>query len=211
MTSFHEVQFPTDVSFGSRGGPEFSTDVISQLSGFEKRNINWSESRARFDASFGVRTLEQLSALIAFFRARQGRAYGFRYKDWSDYKSCDLDETVSAIDVTLGVGDTNQDTQFQLVKDYVSGGTTYTRTIKKPVDGTVRVALNGSEVFSPATWSVDTTTGILTFVSPPGVGAVVTAGFEFDVPARFDIDTLSTSFDTHKVYSASVPIVEIRV
>ena len=73
MPSFHEVQFPCDISYGSSGGPEFSTDVVITHSGYEQRNINWSEARARYNVTHGVKTQSQLDVLIAFFRARCGR------------------------------------------------------------------------------------------------------------------------------------------
>lgn len=85
MTGFHDVRFPDAVARGATGGPEFSTDIIAVASGFEQRNVNWSAARARYDISTGIRTREQMAEVIAFFRARKGRAYGFRFRDWNDF------------------------------------------------------------------------------------------------------------------------------
>src|SRR5579885_2818058 len=131
--AFIEVQFPTDISYGSSGGPEYSTDIVETLGGYEQRNANWSSARAVYNVAHGVKTQAQLDALIAFFRARGGRADGFRFKDWTDYQA-------SAQNIGTGDGNTKA---FQLVKLYASGSVTATRTIAKPVAGTVAVYLNG--------------------------------------------------------------------
>jgi len=209
--SFHEVRLPEDISYGSSGGPIWSTDVLTFSSGFEKRNINWSAPKRRYNIAYGVRSEEQMEALLAFFLTRQGRAYGFRFKDWTDYKSVAPNATITPTDQNIGTGNASTVT-FQLRKAYTSGGVTHYRDIKKPVTGTVRIALAGGEVFSPGSWSVNTTTGVITFTSPPGSGVAITAGYEFDVPCRFDADELPQSLDSYGIGSASnVPIVEIRV
>lgn len=84
--AFHEIRFPDDISYGSNGGPEFSTDIIITQGGFEQRNSNWANARAKYNVAHGVKTETQLAELIAFFRARKGRAHGFRFKDWTDYQ-----------------------------------------------------------------------------------------------------------------------------
>lgn len=198
--AFVDVQFPTDISYGSAGGPEYATDVVASASGFEQRNVNWSEARARYNVAHGVKTKAQLDALIAFFRARKGRAHGFRFKDWTDYQ-------VSG--EALGTGDGTR-TQFQLVKHYASGSVTETRTITKPVSGTVLIYKNA--VLQSSGVSVDATTGVVTFTTAPAAGVVVTATFEFDVPVRFDTDKLSASLDAYGIHSwLDIPLVEVRV
>lgn len=198
--SFVEVRFPEAISYGSSGGPEYSTEVVATAGGHEQRNVNWQSARARYNVAHGVKTQSQLDSLIAFFRARKGRAHGFRFKDWSDYR---------ASAQALGTGNGATPT-FQLVKKYTNGNVTETRTVTKPVTGTVSVYLNA--VLQASGWSVNTATGVVTFSSAPGSGVAVTADFEFDVPARFDTDRLSTVLDAYGVYSVlDVPIVEIRV
>src|ERR1700760_1076047 len=96
MTAFVEVQFPPEISYGSKGGPVFSTDIVSTFSGHEQRNINWQEARARYDVSSGIKTYQQGEGLIVFLRARRAGAIGFRYKDWSDYR---------AVNQPIGKGD----------------------------------------------------------------------------------------------------------
>jgi uncharacterized protein (TIGR02217 family) len=198
--SFVEIQFPADISYGSSGGPTFSTDVIEAFSGFEQRNINWSAARARYNVAHGVKTQSQLDELIAFFRARQGKAIGFRFKDWTDYQ---------ATTETLGTGDgvTNE---FQLVKRYASGGATELRAITKPVSGTVQVFRNAALVSSGV--SVNTATGKVTFAAPPATGVVITSSFQFDVPVRFDTDRLAATLESYGVNSwLDIPLVEVRV
>ncbi len=197
---FVETQFPTDISYGSSGGPEYATDVVIASSGYEQRNVNWVEARARYNVAHGVKTKTQLDALIAFFRARKGRAYGFRFKDWTDYQ---------ATGESLGTGN-GVKTQFQLIKNYVSGAVTETRTITKPVSGSVQVYKNA--VLQSSGVSVDTTTGVVTFTTAPASGVVVTASYQFDVPVRFDADRLSASLDAYGIHSwLDIPLVEVRV
>ena len=198
--SFHETQFPTDISYGSTGGPSFHTTIVELGSGFEQRNVDWAQARARYNVAWGVKSDTQLEALIQFFYARKGRAYGFRYKDWSDY---------DATDVEIGVGDASED-QFQLIKKYTSGAVTYSRNIFKPVSGTVKIYLDDIEQGSG--WTVDTTTGVIDFTSPPGNSVRIDADFEFDVPVRFDVDHLSLSLDEYGINSAlDIRLVELRI
>jgi uncharacterized protein (TIGR02217 family) len=209
MTDFHDVRFPDDISFGSVGGIEFSTTVITAQSGFEQRNINWEQARARYNVAYGVRTPAQLETLIAFFRARRGRAYAFRFKDWSDFQSCPVEGTILPTDQDLGVGNGVR-TTFPLQKTYLSGGISFVRPITRPVAGTVRVALLATELTTG--WSVNLLTGIITFATPPAAGVPVRAGFAFDVPVRFDVDTLQTSLDAYGIGSAQrVGLIEVRV
>jgi len=206
--AFHEVRFPDNISRGARGGPERRTQIVELASGDEERNASWANSRRRYDVAYGIRRADDLAAVVAFFEARNGRLYGFRFKDWADYKSCLPSQTPAPTDQVIGTGD-GATTAFQLVKAYASGGQTWTRTIAKPVAGTVRIALSGAEQSSG--WTVDTTTGLVTFATAPSAGVSVTAGFEFDVPVRFDTDTLDVTLDIEHLGSiTSIPLLEIR-
>lgn len=206
--AFHETRFPDNISRGARGGPERRTQIVELASGDEERNASWADSRRRYDVAYGIRKADDLAAVIAFFEARGGRLYGFRFKDWSDYKSALPSVAISRNDQSLGTG-TGAATQFQLVKRYTSGAQTWTRTITKPVAGTVLVALNG--VNQPTGWTVDTTTGIITFTVAPGIGIAVTAGFEFDVPVRFDSEAMDVTLDFERLGSiTSIPLIEVR-
>jgi len=206
--AFHEVRFPDDISRGARGGPERRTQIVELASGDEERNASWANSRRRYDVAYGIRRADDLAAVVAFFEARNGRLNGFRFKDWADWKSCLPSGTPAATDQGIGTGD-GATTDFQLVKTYASGSQTWTRAITKPVDGTVKVAIDGVEQTSG--WSVDTTTGIVSFTTAPAAGAAITAGFAFDVPVRFDTDTLDVTLDIERLGSiTSIPLLEIR-
>jgi uncharacterized protein (TIGR02217 family) len=200
MTGFAEVQFPPDISYGSSGGPEYTTDIVISSSGHEQRNVQWSQARLRYNVAKGVKSKEQLATLIAFFRARKGRAYGFRFKDWSDY---------SAASEVLGTGNGTA-TSFQLVKRYISGSVQETRPITKPVAGTVKVYKGG--VLQNSGVSVNMATGLVTFTVAPLGGVMISADFEFDVPVRFDTDRLAAGLDSYGTHSwADIPLVEVRV
>lgn len=208
--AFHEVRFPAALSFGSSGGPERRTEIVTLANGWEERNSPWEASRRRYDAGLGMRSLDDIDVLIAFFEARRGRLHGFRWKDWGDWRSCAPSASVSSNDQWIGTGDGALAT-FRLRKNYVSGEQTWVRDIAKPVDGTVCVAVDGVELIEGVEWSVDETTGVVTFTTPPGPGAGVTAGYEYDVPVRFDTDRLDVSYSGFVAGEVpSVPVVEIR-
>jgi len=199
MAGFHEVQFPPDISYGASGGPGYSTTVVTTVSGHERRNANWADARGKWNVAHGLKKRDQVAALIAFFRARKGRAYGFRFKDWTDYQ---------AFAQVLGVGDGANKT-FQLVRHYASGGAVETRVIAKPVPGSVKIYRDG--VGAVSGWSVNTATGLVTFTTAPASGVQVTADFEFDVPVRFDSDQMDLRLETYQLGSwGQISVLEIR-
>jgi uncharacterized protein (TIGR02217 family) len=209
--NFHEVRFPANLSFGSVGGPERLTEIVTLANGFEERNTPWEHSRRRYDAGVGLRSLDDVEELIAFFEARRGQLFGFRWKDWADYKSGAASKSVSAEDQLIGQGDGVTRT-FKLTKLYASGGMSYVRPILKPVAGTVRVLIAGDPKVESIDWTVDTASGAITFVDAPDVGVAVTAGFEFDVPVRFDTDRIQTSVASFQAGDVpNVPVVEVRI
>ena len=200
MTGFHEVRFPEGIARGATGGPGYDTTIVSTVAGYERRNANWAQARGRWDVGSGLKRREDLLTLIAFFRARQGRAYGFRFKDWTDF---------TATNVTLGSGD-GANKVFQLVKRYASGGVEVVRSVTKPVIGSLMVYRDG--VVVGAGVSLDSALGLVTFGTAPAPGAVISAAFEFDVPVRFDTDQMGVSLDAYDRGSwPEIPIVEIRL
>lgn len=209
--SFHEVRFPASLSFGAIGGPERRTEIVTLANGFEERNTPWAHSRRRYDAGLGLRSLDDVAALVAFFEARQGQLYGFRWKDWADYKSCASSADPTCFDQLIGMGD-EATAVWPLLKDYPSGGDCYQRPIAKPVAGTVLVAVGGTAMQEGVHYSVDTANGSVIFDQPPDMGAEIQAGFEFDVPARFDTDRIQTSVASFRAGDVpNVPVVEVRV
>jgi uncharacterized protein (TIGR02217 family) len=210
--AFHEVRFPPGISQGATGGPERRTEIVTLGSGFEERNSRWADSRRFYNAGYGVRSIDDLHEVIAFFEERRGRLHGFRWKDWADYKSCAPGRNPSPFDQLLGTGD-GVDATWQLVKVYGADYAPWTRTIAKPVPGSVRVAVNGVEK-APGTFTVNAATGVITFdpAHIPASGHEIRAGFEFDVPARFDSDRLDLNLNSFRAGAIpSIPIVEIRL
>lgn len=207
--AFDDIRFPTTISRGASGGPERRTEIVTTASGREERNSRWADSRRRYNAGFGVKSLNDVHNVLRFFEERRGRLHGFRWKDHADWKSCPPQNAVSPLDQAIGTG-TGSTAAFQLVKRYGSGLRDYVRTITRPVAGTVRVAVNGVET---AQFTANAATGVVTFNagSIPAVGAAVTAGFEFDVPARFDTDNLAINLASFAAGDIpEIPVVEIR-
>lgn len=208
---FHEVRFPANMGFGSTGGPQRRTEIVTLANGFEERNAPWSQSLHRYDAGMGLRNLDDVQALIAFFEARGGQLYGFRWKDWADFKSCAPSAEPGPLDQRIGTGDGGA-RDFQLGKTYASGGAQYHRVIAKPVAGTVRVAVADVPLRESVGFTVDETTGVVTLAEAPAAGVPVTAGFAFDVPVRFDTDRIEISVSNFQAgHVPHVPVVEVRL
>jgi uncharacterized protein (TIGR02217 family) len=197
--SFHEISLPARLAFGSTGGVERRTEVVTLASGFERRSTPWAEGRRRWLIGANLRSLADMAELVAFFEARAGRLFGFRFRDFMDFRSCAPGAEPAPTDQAIGTGD-GETTAFQLAKGE--------RVIRKPVPGSLVVAVDGVVVAA----EVDATTGVVTLAEAPAEGAAVTAGFLFDVPVRFDADRIDVtleSFDAGRM--AAVPLVEIRV
>lgn len=211
--AFHDIRFPTSLSRGAQGGPERRTDIVTLGSGFEERNSRWADSRRAYNAGYGIKSLDDLHAVIAFFEERRGRLHGFRWRDHTDWKSCPPERTPSATDQAIGTGDGTQ-TIFHLVKTYGSAFAPWTRTIAKPVPGTVLIAVAGTWRTAGTHYTLEDGNGRVTFLPGhlPPAGAAVTAGFEFDVPVRFDTDKLEIDIQGVRHGAIpSIPIVEIRL
>lgn len=210
--AFHDIRFPTTISRASSGGPERRTEIVVLGSGAEERNTRWADSRRSYNAGYGVKSLDDLHAVVAFFEERRGRLHGFRWRDPLDFKSCAPERTPSPLDQTLGIGDGVR-TDFDLVKTYGSAHAPYRRRITKPIRNSVIVAVDG--IIEPSeTHTVDHATGTVTFLAghAPHASAVVSSGFLFDVPVRFDTDKLDVNLSGFASGAIpSIPLVEIRI
>lgn len=207
--AFDDVRFPVAISLGSTGGPERRTDVVMTASGREERNARWANSRRKYNAGYGIRSLDDIQAVVSFFEERQGRLYAFRFKDHADFKSCKASARVAATDQQIGIGD-GTTASFQLSKTYGQSARAYVRAIVAPVGSSVLVAVNG---VPSSNFTVNTATGILTFTagSIPSSGAVITAGFEFDVPVRFDTDDLTINISHFQGGEIPrIPLIEVK-
>jgi uncharacterized protein (TIGR02217 family) len=212
MTAFHEILFPLDIALRSAGGPQRRTDVVTLGSGSEERNARWAHSRRRFDAGYGIKTFAALSQVLAFFEERRGRLFGFRWRDRLDHSSAAPRAAITPIDQIVGTGDGTK-TAFQLCKTYGALYLPYQRPIAKPVPHSVRVAVAETEMQEGTHFSVDATTGVITFLPGhiPASGAAVSAGFLFDVPVRFDTDYLEMDLAAFEAGAIPrIPLVEIR-
>lgn len=205
--AFHAIGFPLDIALGAHGGPERLTDIVTLSSGAEQRNSRWANSRRSYNAGYGVKSRADMQTVLAFFEERRGRFHSFLWRDGLDFSSNGGNGTPDPVDQPIGTGD-GTTAAFQLTKQYGASFDPWFRPITKPVAGSVRVAVAGTELTSG--FAVDTLTGIVTFTSAPATGAAITAGFLFDVPVRFDTDRLDielSSFDAAD--ASSIPLIEV--
>ena len=207
---FRNEQMPTSLSYGYTGGPRFNTDIVVTDSGHEERVSRWQTPRWSWEVSRNLASKINTHELQEFWLTCAGAAYGFRFKDWLDFSSNanDGSSTPTDTDQIIGTAD-GSETQFQLVKNYTFGSTTYQRVITHPVSGSVVIAVGGSPVTTG--WTVDTETGVVTFSVAPSSG-YVTAGYLFDVPARFapsdeQLQLRIDAYDAHTLLD--MPIIEV--
>jgi uncharacterized protein (TIGR02217 family) len=204
VTAFDDVLFPIEIGAQASVAPTYSTNIVTAASGYEARNVNWSQARMQFDAGPGVRGDAEMETLLAFYRARRGPAVAFRFRDPYDHSSNAMTAEPDASDQAIGAGDGATD-RFELVKTYGSGEQ---RRITRPVPGSVRVAVNGSELATG--WTLGEK-GVISFAQAPAAGAAISAGFLFDTPVRFTDDRLEINRATFLAGEApSVPLVEVR-
>jgi uncharacterized protein (TIGR02217 family) len=194
--NFINERFPTDISFGSVGGPEFLTDVLKAQNGFETRLMRRPYPKNRYNIAYAIKSQKQLDDVRSFFYITKGRACGFLFKDHLDYQ---------ADQVLLGKGDGKIES-FQLIKRYQLGKTFFERPISKPILSILKISVGKEETKD---YKVDDK-GLVTFSKAPPQDALIDASFEFDVPVRFDIDYLPIRLDGHGYVSVTdIPLVEI--
>jgi len=206
MQAFDDVPYPLALGRDAGVSPEFSTSVMVTASGHERRSSLWSDARLRFDAGPGIRSEAELGVLIAFFRARRGAARGFRLTDPYDFSSNGMTGTPTMLDQIIGTGD-GLTASFRLVKNYGSPGDPQIRPITRPRAGTVKVSVDGAQT---SAWTLEPG-GMVVLAAAPPPGAIVRAGFLFDVPVRFAEDRLDITGAAFAAGEApSVPLIEIR-
>lgn len=177
--SFIDVRLPKQHGYGTVGGPSFATEIVVTANRREKRNQVFVDARRRYDLAVTARTQDQAEELTEFHAAMRGAFHSFRFWDALDYKLTDQ---------LIGTGD-GTETEFQIVKTYAKGTASHTRTITKPVAGLV-VEVNDVVRTITTDYTIDLSTGVITFVSAPASGHAITVSGEFDVPVRFVEDEL---------------------
>lgn len=209
----HEVEFPNKIGRGTAVGPGWDNAIVSLRTGAVEVSQTREQARRKYLIQLPIKRQEALAELIAFSLGRHGSANSWNLKDWSDYATTPTgtthhsgDAAISHLDQSIDTGDGVR-TQFQLVKRYTSGLQTVVRPIEKIRNGTVTVGINGG-AFGAGGYSVNDTTGIITFTTPPAAGDIITAGFEFLVPVRFTAEVdewLQQSLEGFD-YSESAPL-----
>lgn len=205
--SFIEIPvFPVCPRLEYTSTPDYSVTISTTVSGRERRNRNWQRPLLVFNISVGPKMQEEIEELLDFWHAMGGTECGFRFKDWTDFKSCRASDTVTPTDQALDLIPGSPG-GYQLTKTYRAGARATARTILKPVQGTIRIADNGTEKTEGTHWVLDYSTGLLTlFFTPAGQ---ITWGGEFDVPVRFD-SQFPLEVVTHQIERVSLQLRELR-
>ncbi len=202
--AYHNVLFPKEISYGSKGGPSFKTTIIELASGLERRNREWARVRAMYDVSHGIKDPEQMEQLRDFFYARHGRADSFNYYDHADNE---------IVNQTIGVGD-GVKKDFQIIKSYIdTGNYQYDRVITKiEPNSDEPITVNGVPRTKGTHYTLNNSTGIVTFTTAPTIGhSIVLPRASFYVHCRFDIDHFDPVHEFWLYQSwESIPIVEIK-
>jgi uncharacterized protein (TIGR02217 family) len=146
------------------------------------------------------------AAIVAMYRAHFGSLYPFRFRDWGDY---------IATNSVFGTGD-GTTVAFQLSMTYdpqyillgTAGTYFYVRDIM--LLATTPVIKKANVVQTPGTHYTISNTGLVTFVTAPAAGAQLVWSGEFDVPVRFDSDTLPVVYNEADIVNVqSIPIKEV--
>lgn len=204
MAFVETPRFPDYISRGSQGGPGYMTRITNYGAGYEARDILWTYGQHRYDVSYGLKEIQYVYDLVEFFHAMKGRGHSFRFKDYADYKSCAIEATIASTDQIISTGTSSTTTDYQIKKIYTAGVAT-TRSITKPISTSLLVSINGTDTTA---FTVSSTSGIITFTAAPATDATITAGYEFDVPCRFDSDYLPVELEQSDIAGASIVIVE---
>ncbi len=210
LPAFHDVRFPLSISFGATGGPERSVEIVSLSSGREKRNLRQAHALRHYDAGTGLRAIADIEAILNFFEARRGPLHAFRFRDPFDWKSCGQGSAVTPLDQQIGVGNGAQ-AVFPLTKTYGTLAYAYQRPLACVVAASLRVAVDGVEV-SPATFQVTAPGSAISFLpgSIPSSGKMIKAGYEFDVPVRFETASLTLSLANFRAGQIqAIPLKEV--
>lgn len=227
MPVIHNVVFDTQVSQGASGGPKFFTTIIAATGGYEKTVANWAAARSRYDVGHVIQNRAKLAYVIAFFRARVGRAFGFLFRDPLDFYAgmtwANNALTASAIPEILAITGTGAVTAFQLTKTYSDAGATQVRNITRPIQTDFVTSASvapgvytnngGGWVLKTVTtdYTINFTTGVVTFVVAPANAVQIGWSGQFYVPVRFDTDEMHVKLEAAGVGEwASIPLVEVR-
>lgn len=204
LQAFIEKRLPDGISYGATGGPMFKSNVFTATSGVEQRSLLWSKSRAEYDISYAIRDITDMDIVLKFFYEMRGKLTGFRFKDWADY---------TLVDEVIATGNAAQ-TVFPITKTYATGLNGYVRDIFKINTETLTpiVKLDATVQTVTTHYTIDEDLGTITFVTPPGSGVAVKITAEFDVPVRFDNESLPITQDSWGVESTNaIKLVEIKM
>lgn len=200
-------RFPGCPSFGYTSEPMYRVTVVATTGGYERRNRHWTYPLHRFTMTVGPRLQAEIAELLEFWHAVGGRAYGFRFHDYVDFKSCQIQDTPTSIDQPLVISPAASSGVYQMIKVYTAGVLSQVREITKPVAGTIMVADNGVLKTEGVDWTLDDTTGLVTInFSPAGA---LSWGGEFDVPVRFDSE-LPVEIVNKNIHSVQFLLMELR-
>lgn len=210
ISSFPLDEFPACPSYGFNAQPQYLVKVNAREGGFESVKKRWPRPITFYTAvPVGARDQDDIRDILNFWHCMKGRATTFRFKDWTDYKSCQVQQSESATDQPLLlVSDSTGDDFYQLQKQYAFGMLTQVRDITQPIGDSLLVANEVGVLQDPSTYIVDESLGLL---SPTADfdGVPTSWGGQFMVPVRFDSE-LTIEVSERAIQSVSFTIKEKR-
>ncbi len=210
MSSFLEERFPIDVRLGMSYADDYTVLITTTAAGAEYRRLVQPFPVRSFHVNFTTDQADLWARVLALYHRAYGRFAGFRVKCLDDFSTNNLAGTPTPTDEVLANSATGI---YQLRNFYGTNGTALagigypSRTIYKPVAGTVVVAKNGVTISSGL--SIDTTNGLITITPAPLITDTITAGCQFDIPCRFNSQIEVTSIDVAIRDCGSIDIIEL--
>lgn len=213
MPGFLEDVIPSFTSYGTEGSLSYTTIVVTNPSRKETRFPQQSRGYWNLTIKFTDKTKSIMQAIHHHYAAVQGKAYGWRFRNLREYYTC-TDNYASGTIGKEPIPSLIDNTHLQLVHTRNPTKTTAEVVpIKKP-DLSIPIVLyrDGSlTAYSAANYTVDLTTGIVTFTSSQAGHTFEWLGY-WDTPVRFDFDSGLISWTDFDVFDwDSITVKEIQV
>ena len=194
--NYHDISLPKFIEIFVVGRFEFATSYVSTLSGREVIKLDREDAKQKYLVKNCRLSQAEFEQFNNFFRARRGRQFAFRFRDYSDYN-------VNKQFIAKGDG---RCLEFQLFKLYDDPIAPYVRNITKPVKDSIKLYINDKE----AEALIDYNTGVIQLNSLLLQDQVLVADFMFDIAVRFNHDSFEYIYSKDgSIELSTIELVEV--